>query len=158
MSAQRPIAGSDLARAISDLTGLSRKAVRRLAREACKAIRGGGPHEFQKFRTFNALGKVETALCEAFGRASPRPLRVAALVGPPEMLHLLEDDQLDIKTRKWSSNERVYFAALSASLADWRRTGTCANPMGRIRPPEWLLGDSFGIIATSLRIFSESNP
>lgn len=130
-AALRLVGGADLADAIADLTGLSRKRVKALVAQAVIDLADTGQEEFRALPSHAERSPAEHLLVQAFTRAAATrkgDIPVAALIGPDQLVRLVTDDETVSEFTQWSENEQGYFRALTHRVAGL----TCA----------WYLDDS----------------
>ncbi|MGL5826780.1 MAG: hypothetical protein ACRCYU_18515 [Nocardioides sp.] len=117
-AALRLIGGQDLADTIADLTGLSHKKVRTLARTAAEHLETQFPGEFSEHA--DAWRPAEELLVAAFKRAAtgPSAIPVAALMGATHLVKLIEDAETVAELATWSEDEHGQFQGLARAVAD----------------------------------------
>lgn len=117
----RLVGGSDLADVIADLTGLSTRRVKSLAREGTRRLQQSGQmaHEYREV-TVNSYSAMEAAVGSAFRRAVERgkeAVPVAALAGTDDLIDAVTDRVLRHEMNGWSRDEAAYAAALTREVA-----------------------------------------
>jgi len=122
----RLIGGSDLADSIADLTGLSTRRIKSLARDGARRLRPGGEidHEYRDVPV-GSYSAMESAVVNAFQRAVARDqqaIPVAALAGVDDLLGTVNDQVLQREMRDWSQDEVAYAVALTREVARLCRT------------------------------------
>ncbi|WP_143465523.1 NACHT domain-containing protein [Kribbella sp. ALI-6-A] len=120
-AALRLVGGADLADAIADLTGLSRKRVKALVAQAVIDLSDTGPEEFRALPSHAERSPAEHLLVQAFTRAAATrkgDIPVAALIGPDQLVRLVTDDETVSELTQWSENEQGYFRALAHRVAE----------------------------------------
>lgn len=125
-AALRLVGGADLADAIADLTGLSRKRVKALVAQAAMDLDDTEPEEFRALPSREERSPAEQLLVQAFTRAAAArkgDLPVAALTGPDQLIRLVTDDDTASELSRWSEDEQSYFRAVAQRVAqltcDW---------------------------------------
>ena len=132
LAAVRLLGSSDFADAIVDLTGMSRKTVKNLAREAATQLEDRSPHEYREVARGESRTAAEALLTGAFKRARPSELPENALIGPDALLAIVIDNEAASELSQWSEDERGYFNALAMAVAEL----TCAwYREARVRVP-----------------------
>lgn len=124
-AALRLVGGADLADAIADLTGLSRKRVRALVAQAVKDLDDTETEEFRALPSRAERSPAERLLVQAFTRAAAArtgDIPVAALTGPDQLMRLVTDDETASELMQWSEDEQGYFRAIAQRVAQL----TCA--------------------------------
>jgi len=116
----RLLGGADLADAIADLTGISRKRVNALVRDATKNLRDTAPHEFGNLAGPHESSPAEALLVDAFTRVATRSrdIPVAAIRGADRLVQLIMDDHVTSELATWSEDEQAYFRALAVHVAE----------------------------------------
>ncbi|WP_433018934.1 hypothetical protein [Kribbella sp. CA-294648] len=125
-AALRLIGGADLADAIMDLTGLSRKRVNQLVAKAGRELEVNADHEFAQVDESTTYLAAEALAVEAFASTtrSLRPqsgqqaIMVKALMGPDELAALVTDALHPGRTDAWAPDELAYFHALVRRIAE----------------------------------------
>jgi len=122
----RLIGGSDLADSIADLTGLSTRRIKSLARDGARRLQPGGEidHEYREVPV-GSYRAMESAVVSAFQRAVARDqhaIPVAALAGVDDLLGTVNDQALQREMRDWSQDEVAYAVALAREVARLCRT------------------------------------
>lgn len=117
----RLIGGTELADVIADLTGLSARRIKSLAREASRRLQQSGvvEHEYREVPPASH-SLVEAAVIDAFRRASARDhqtVPVAALTGVDDLIHAATDPTLRREMADWSRDETAYAVALTREVA-----------------------------------------
>ena len=117
----RLIGGTDLADAIADLTGLSARRVKALARDGTQQLQQSGQvkHEYREV-TANSYSAMELSVVDAFTRAVERDkeaVPVAALAGVDDLVDTVTDPVLRHEMSGWSQDEAAYAAALTGAVA-----------------------------------------
>lgn len=122
----RLIGGADLADCIADLTGLSTRRIKSLARDGARRLQPGGDfvHEYRQVPV-GSYSAMESAVVSAFQRAVARDqqaIPVAALAGVEDLLDTVKDQTLQREMRDWSQDEVAYAVALTREVARLCRT------------------------------------
>ena len=123
-AALRLLGGSDVADAVADLTGISRKRVSAIVRAASRELEAQSSHEFRELdgRRGDRIA-AEVLLTEAFRRAAAtannqKDVPIAALEGPSALVGLIVDERARAQLADLSEDERGYFLALTHTVAD----------------------------------------
>lgn len=119
-TALRLVGGADLADAIADLTGLSRKRIKSLVRGAAKNLGETAPSEFHNLPSTSDRSPAEELLVTAFARAASgrRNVPVAALSGADHLVRLVVDDEVTTELAEWGEDEQAYFRGLARQVAE----------------------------------------
>ena len=117
----RLVGGTDLADAIADLTGLSARRVKSLARAGTRRLQQSGQveHEYREVPS-NSYSAMESAVVSAFRRAVERDQQavpVAALTGVDDLIDTVTDPELRHEMGEWSQDEAAYGVALTREVA-----------------------------------------
>jgi hypothetical protein len=123
--ALRLIGGADLADAIVDLTGLSRKSIKGLTAKAVRELQQNAGHEYAQLETASVSPAAEDLLNEAFSKtaAALRPqiqqtILVRALMGSDELARLVTSAVSPARFDGWSEDELNYFHELVRRVAE----------------------------------------
>jgi len=131
----RLVGGSDLADAIADLTGLSARKVKSLAREGAQRLHESGQveHELRGGPTGD-YSAMESAIVSAFRRAVERDeqaVPVAALTSVDDLVETVSDAALRREVGDWSEDEAAYAVALTRQVAQLCRAWYLDDPTAR---------------------------
>lgn len=131
----RLVGGSDLADTIADLTGLSARRVKSLARDGTRRLQQSGQieHEYREVKP-DSYSAMESAVVSAFRRAverDPQVVPVAALTGIDDLLDAVTDSVWSNEMRQWSQDEAAYAIALMRQVAQLCREWYLENGTAR---------------------------